>query len=194
MRRAYPSGCDPGISEPAIFTDQNMQALGLIWGEVDSRAPDYRECCVRAEAPKHPGADLVLRVWQERVAAGEFLVGRDVPSRMLSHVLHNLAVYEPVEGARDIRVRLAGTAFYRRFGRDVTGARFSELFDPPAFARNRDLLIETIQSGNPTVLAIERAQGSRVPMRYECLLLPVLAPDRAAHWVLAGRVFHDGPR
>lgn len=171
-----------------------MQALGLIRGEVDSRAPDYRECCVRLIAPKHAGADLVLRVWQERVAAGGFLVGRDVPSRVLSRVLHNLAVFEPVAGARDIRVRLAGTAFYRPFDRDVTGARFSELFDPPAFERNCNLLIETIQSGNPTVLAIERAQGSRVLTRYECLLLPVLSPDRAAHWVLAGLFFEDGPR
>ena len=171
-----------------------MQALGFSWGEVDSRAPDYRECCTRLDAPRHPGAGLVLRVWQERVAAGGFLVGRDVPSRALSRVLHNLAVYEPVDSARDIRVRLAGTTFYRRFGRDVTGARFSELFGSAAFAQNRDLLIGTIESGSPTVLAIERTQGSRTPMRTECLLLPVLSPDRAAHWILAGLFFHDRVR
>jgi len=171
-----------------------MQALGLSWGEADSRAPDCREYCVRLGAPTHSGASLMLRVWQSRMAADGFQVGRDVPSRALSRVLRNLAVYEPVDGARDIRVRLAGTAFYRRFGRDVTGARFSELFDLPAFAQYRDLLIEIIESGSPTVLAIERGQGSRAPMRYECLLLPVLSPDRAAHWVLAGLFFHDQVR
>ena len=171
-----------------------MQALGLIWGEVDNRAPDYRERSARLDAPKHPGAVLTLRVWQERGGADGFRVGRDIPSRALSRVLRNLAVYEPIDGARDFRVRIAGTAFYRRFGRDVTGERFSELFDPEVFAHNRAILAQTIESGVPTVIEYECAQGSRVPVHHECLLLPVRSPDGAARWALTGLFFHDWAR
>lgn len=168
-----------------------MQALGLVWGEVDSRAPDYRERTTFIGAPKHPGARLTLTVWRECAPAGGFTIGRDVPSRKLSSVLRNLAVYEPVDGGRDFRVRIAGTAFYRRFGYDITGRMVSSLFDQDSYAEKRDILNRMIETGRPVFVEIERAQGTRMPMRFEILLLPVLAPGRIAGWAMAGIFFHD---
>jgi hypothetical protein len=168
-----------------------MQALGLVWGEVDSRAPDYRERTTFIGGPKHPGARLTLTVWRQAMAADGFVIGRDVPSRKLSSVLRNLAVYEPVDGGRDFHVRIAGTAFYRRFGYDITGKTVSGLFGPDSFAEKRDILNRMIESGTPVFAELERAQGTRMPMRFEVLLLPVLAPRRAAGWVMTGIFFQD---
>ena len=168
-----------------------MQALGLVWSDVDSRAPDYRERAVRIDAPKHSGARLTLAVWRRCVASDGFVVGRDIPSRDLSNVLRNLAIYEPVEESRDFRIRIAGTAFYRRFGRDITGERLSNLFEPEAFERRRASLTHLIGNGAPYIFEVERVQGSRMPMLFELLLLPVLASDRVTRWAMGGIFFQD---
>ena len=89
-----------------------MQAVGLVWSEVDQSAPDFRAKGGLIEGPRHPGAKLTFDVWQERMAQGGFVVGRDIPSRALGGVLRNLAVYEPLEGGEDFRIRVAGTAFF----------------------------------------------------------------------------------
>jgi hypothetical protein len=166
-----------------------MQALGLVWGEVDSRAPDYRESSVSIERPVHPGAHLALSIW--RAQEDGLVVGRDIPSRKISSVLRNLAIYEPLDDGADFRVRVAGTAFYRRFGRDITGGRMSDMFDPHDFAQKRNSILETLETGEPQFFEVERAQGSRRSVRFELLLLPILAPDRLTDWALTGLFFHD---
>ena len=168
-----------------------MQALGLVWGDVDSRAPDYREQSCLIDAPRHPGAALTLSVWRKRMREDGFIVGRDIPSRALSSVLRNLAIYEPIAGGDDFRVRIAGTAFYRRFGRDVTGERFSTLFDATQHAEKRGLLHAMAATQQPICLEIERAQGTRAAVRFELLVLPVSSPRRDESWALAGIFFHD---
>lgn len=171
-----------------------MQALGLVWGELDISAPDYRERFVTLDAPKHSGAKLMLDVWANCRRHGGMIVGRDLPSRAVSSVLRNLAVYEPIENGGDWTVRIAGTAFYRRFGRDVTGARFSDLFEPDIFESNRRLLEQVVAEHAPAVREVERVQGSRTAIRFELLLLPVRSPDRKADWIAAGLFFHDWVR
>lgn len=168
-----------------------MQALGLVWGEVDSRAPDYRERSNLIDGPAHPGAQLTLAAWQSCAEKGGFVIGRDIPSRRLSGVLRNLAIYQPLEGGKDFRVRLAGTAFYRRFGRDITGQRFSELFEPDVFEARRDALLNVLWTGRPACVDVERVQGTRAQVHFELLLLPVLAADGRTPWALSGMFFHD---
>ena len=170
-----------------------MQALGLVWGEVDSCAPDFQERFTILDAPKHSGAELLHSLWQRKRAEGGFVVGRDIPSRELSSVLRNLAVYEAIERGMDFRVRIAGTAFYRRFGEDVTGKRLSELFDARMFKAIRARLNSTLASARPTSVEIERMQGGNSG-NFEILMLPVSAPSRTAHWVLVGMFFQDWVR
>ena len=47
--------------------------------------------------PRHRGAQLLLNIWREREAAGGFTIGRDIPSRNIARIMHNIMVYEPVE-------------------------------------------------------------------------------------------------
>ncbi len=168
-----------------------MQALGLVWGDMDCCAPDYRHTRTVLGAPEHPGAKQTLHIWRARMAKGGFVVGQDIPSRELAGVLRNLAVYEPVEDGHDYRVRIAGTAFYRRFGREVTGRLLSELFDLQLFADIRKGLLEVVGHGTPYSVAIERSQGARPAVQSEILLLPVASPDGQARWALAGMFFYD---
>lgn len=168
-----------------------MQALGLVWGEVNNRASDCRERSTLLEEPAHPGARQTFAVWKSRTKNSGFVVGRDVPSRKLSSVLRNLAVYEPLQNGNDYRVRIAGTAFYRRFGRDVTGERLSDLLQGTDFAATCSLLADVVESGQPLFIDVERAHGSRPPVRFEGAFLPVLAPDRSPGWILAGLFFQD---
>lgn len=168
-----------------------MQALGLVWGDVDSHAPDYHYQRVTLDEPQHPDAQLTLRVWRARVADGGFVVGRDIPSRELLGVLRSLGVYEPVDGGRDFRMRIAGTAFYRRFGQEVTGSLMSDLFDPQAFQNIRNEMAAVIAHNTPVSVAVERTQGGRAAARTEILVLPVTAPDHVGHWGMVGLFFED---
>ena len=82
-----------------------MQALGLVWGNLDSVAANLEEVRTRIDVPSQYGARLLLDYWRARQAEDGFVVGRDVPSRRLACVLRNLAIYEPIEDGRDFRVR-----------------------------------------------------------------------------------------
>jgi hypothetical protein len=169
-----------------------MQALGLVWGEVDTPSYEPDEQSMPLAAPVHFGARLLLEYWEERAAHGGIVLGRDVPSRKLSSILRNLAVYEPLEG--DFRIRLAGAAFLRRFGRDVGGARLSELFDGRAFERRRDNLLEILRTGRPAIHDVQLPQRKRAPLHFEALALPALSPTRSTGWLLGGMFFHDWAR
>ena len=92
-----------------------MQALGLVWGNLDPVAQNLEEIRTEIPTPTQYGACLLLDQWKTREQRGGFVVGRDVPSRDLASILRNIGLFEPIDGAADFRVRLAGTAFMRRF-------------------------------------------------------------------------------
>jgi hypothetical protein len=165
-----------------------MQALGLVWRDVDPVSPDSREVRVRISAPVHFGARLLHRNWRART--GGFVEGRDVPSRALAPVLRNLAVYEPVEA--DFRVRLAGTALVRRYGCDITGLLLSQLYESAAFACQRKALMRAMDG--PTFHDVKITRAGQVDLHYELLQLPLLSPDRAQRRVLGGFFYHDWAR
>ena len=168
-----------------------MQALGQVWGGIDPKASDLVEKRTLISAPRNFGAQLLLETWNKRVADGGFVIGRDLPSRALGSVLRNLAVFEPVDNESDFHVRIAGTGMLRRFGRDITGMRLSELFPAQLFVRRKAMILGAIHSGKPVMGDIELGQGNHQPLRFEILVLPVLAPDRVTPWALAGIFYHD---
>jgi hypothetical protein len=155
-----------------------MQALGQVWGRIDPKAEDLVEKRTLIAAPTNFGAQLLLDTWRKRAADGGFVIGRDLPSRALGSILRNLAVFEPIDNQTDFHVRIAGTGMLRRFGRDITGVRLSEVFAPQLFERRKAMIFAAIHSG-------------RKPLRFEVVVLPVLAPDRVTPWALAGLFYHD---
>jgi hypothetical protein len=47
-----------------------MQALGLIWGDVDPFARDFEEVCTLLREPVHFGARLLFNHWREKQEKG----------------------------------------------------------------------------------------------------------------------------
>jgi hypothetical protein len=168
-----------------------MQALGLTWGATALRsAPAVTETHIVRSAPIHRGARLLLDVWREREAQGRFVVGRDVPSRGLARVLSGLVLYEPLQTG-DFRVRLAGHALHRRFGRDVTGETLSRLLDEAQFIQHACQMRALLMNGEPFVLEVRLMEEGRLKLCYELVALRVFAPDGKTPWVLSGLFFHD---
>lgn len=168
-----------------------MQALGLVWDDVDNLSPDVDEIHVPIPAPAHFGGRLLFDIWRERRVSGGLVVGRDVPSRALAPVLRNLAVYEPLDKARDFRVRLAGSALIRRFGCDITGLKLSELLERKPFGYHRDAMTNVLATNSPRAIDVRLQSGGRTQLHFEVLNLPVLAPNRKTPWVLGGLFYSD---
>lgn len=168
-----------------------MQALGLVWDNLDPLTIDLEEAATDIARPKQFGAALLLEQWRTKKEWGGFVVGRDVPSRALACVLRNLALYEAVDGASDFRVRLAGSAFIRRFGQDVTGFKLSQIYSPQNFAWQCADLRAVASGDAPHIADVTLVRDSRTVLRYESVRLPVLAPDRVSVWVLGSLFCFD---
>jgi hypothetical protein len=167
-----------------------MQALGLIWGDNDPRAGDVEESATPLREPVHFGARLLFKYWSEKQEKGGLIVGRDLPSRALGPTLRNLALFEPIAGGSDFFVRLAGSAFLRRFGRDITGCTLSELFDSVTFERHRDRLADMILDRRHFSLDMKLKKSGRDSQHFEVLGLPVLH-ESGTRWALTGIFYHD---
>jgi len=161
-----------------------MQALGLVWGNLDPVSANLEEIRTEIPQPTQYGARLLLDHWISREARGGFVVGRDVPSRDIASILRNLALYEPIDGGADFRVRLAGAAFMRRFGRDTTGLKLSQIYEPAKFACQRDELESVIRTRTPHIVDVKVVRGDRVFLRFESVRLCVLSPDRKNYWAM----------
>jgi hypothetical protein len=168
-----------------------MQALGLVWDAVDPLTADLSETAAQISEPVHFGARLLFERWRELQGGDGFVVGRDVPARQLGGILRNLAVFEPLEDCRDFRVRLAGTAFLRRFGRDITGLKLSEIFQEAGLERHRANMAEVVRSGAPFAYDVKLKRGNRTVLHAEALRLPVQSADRMSTWVLSGLFYYD---
>jgi hypothetical protein len=140
--------------------------------------------------PTLPGAKRFVEFWHLRQPAG-VMVGRDVPSRAIAPLLSSLIVYEPVDDGRDWRIRLAGAALLRRFGRDVTGSLISELYPQDHFLilRRRALLVMHLNL--PQLDDVVIRSGERTLLHFETVHVPVYAPDGITRWDMAGYFYFD---
>jgi hypothetical protein len=168
-----------------------MQALGLVWRGVDVTSSDAQEKAARIPEPIHFGARLLFDTWRRRRAKDGFVVNRDVPSRALASVLRNLVIFQPLDGMRDFKIRLAGSALIRRFDCDITGLKLSELFDRPGFEGRRNAMANIIGTDTPDILDVKLVSRGSTQLHFEVLGLPVQSPDRSAVWVLGGYFYYD---
>lgn len=168
-----------------------MQALGVVWGKVES---SDNEDVRPLSKPRHFGARLLYDYWSDCNGQGRFMVGRDVPSRALGPIMRNLMLCEPVDGGRDFRIRLAGAALLRRFGRDVTGEKYSTIFRNEVASHRCSDLREMLHSGEPVMRDVSIPQGTRPQLRFEVLSVPITASDGKSMWALTGIFYHDWAR
>jgi hypothetical protein len=165
-----------------------MQTLGHAWEETPFGA--FHEINIERDKPVHHGARQLLEIWTAREAEGRFTVGVDVPSRGLARLLSGLALLQPILHG-DFRVRLAGLAMRRRFGRDVTGEKLSELLGDDQFAEHSERLHALLANGRPLLLETRLNEGGRLRLCYEMLVLRVFAADGMTPWAMSGIFFHD---
>ena len=170
-----------------------MQALGLVWGDVNAQAEGFQETFTVMREPSHYDARHLFEFCRERKAESGFVVGRHVPSRALARLMSHLIVYEPLDEGEDFRARIAGTSLLRRFGRDVSGSKLSELFEPHAFEAQRDDMRALLRTGRPCVLEVKSTLDGYPVLHFEILALPVLAPDGRTPWILSGIFYYDWP-
>jgi hypothetical protein len=135
-------------------------------------------------APTHPQAGSALAFWDARPADG-IIIGRDVPSRAIASMLSTIIVHEPINGGSNLKVRVAGTAIRRRFGRDVTGSTLSELFPTPAFPSRLKSVLTAIETNAPQFADCQFNNGSLGILHSELVILPIFAPDRVSKWGLS---------
>src|SRR5215469_4739205 len=124
-----------------------MQTLGFLLELAPNHESGFEQCETRRAAPCHRDARALYDFWTERGQA--LVMGRDLPSRRIASLLPNLAILDYRAAKRDFRVRLAGFALMRRFGRDIGQHYLSEVLPKPAFDDFRTLLMTTRDSGVP---------------------------------------------
>ena len=135
------------------------------------------------DALEHWLAPEALHFWERRPADG-IVMGRDVPSRAIARLLNRVIVYEPIDDHRDLKVRLAGAAVRRRFDRDITGLKMSELFGPAEFPIRFRTTMAAIEQNEPRMVHIVHGTRDIETLRLELLILPALAPHGGDRWAL----------
>ena len=165
-------------SDSSIFEDASKENSGI-----DS---EYRSITT----PVHPQAAKVLAFWDARPADG-IIIGRDVPSRAIASLLSHVIVHEPINGGSDLKVRVAGTAVRRRFGRDITGENMSKLFPALTFPDRLKSVLTAIETGAPQFADCHLSNGSFEILHSELEILPVFARDRISKWAMTVVLFFD---
>lgn len=161
------------------------------WTASDPQNPAALTTYTRVEDASHPDSQRLIVFWRACGEKDGLVVGRDIPSRPLAGLLHSLMVTEPIEDGADYRIRLAGSALRRRYGREITAHRLSELFSAEAFVPHPVITREALTTGTPRVLDVREEEFGQLRRHREVVVLPVLSPDRSAKWVLAGVFYFD---
>ncbi|HEX2591520.1 MAG TPA: PAS domain-containing protein [Rhizomicrobium sp.] len=149
---------------------------------------DYYE---RTDLPRHPDCLTLMQYWEACIAAGGFVVGRDIPARPIARLLRNIILVEPVNDATDFRIRLAGSMVRQRFNDEIKDRYLSELRSPEDFKHRRDAACDALRTGRPAIIDSRLRRGSVEEMHTEVILLPVTSADRSATWLLVG-IFYFG--
>ncbi len=144
------------------------------------------------ENPAHPSSIMLLEYWREcRKDNGAMTLGRDIPARRVGALLRDLLVLEPVDGGNDYVFRLVGSGLLKRYGRDVRGRRFSQLYTGSALAKCVDGMNECLRMDKPVVFDVRLLTGNITLRHHESLDLPIKARDGNRELVLSGTFYFE---
>jgi hypothetical protein len=161
-----------------------MQALGLV---LDDGRDGFCEICTPLAVAAHRDTRLLLDTWRRLDASGGFIVGIHIPSRSLVSTLGGLSLYEPVDGGRDFRVRLAGSSLLRRFGRDIGGALLSQVFDRSALGFHKSRMRQAQRCGTPFLYRADKRWEGQPHLAFEIVGMRVYSPDCRDPWIMTGQ-------
>jgi len=136
--------------------------------------------------PTHPSTIRLIAYWQQCEACGGLRMDRDVPAPDIAPLLQDLMVAEPIRDWADAHIRLAGSAMADHFGRDLDGARMSEIF--AGEPRDGEMLLAgaktAIARNRPGIVEQILVENGREILRQEVAELPIYAPDSNVRWIL----------
>jgi len=136
--------------------------------------------------PRHPSTIRLIAYWQQCEARGGMRMDRDVPAPDIAPLLQDLMVAEPLRDWADAHIRLAGSAMAEYFGRDLDGARMSEIF--AGEPRDGEMLLAgaktAIARNRPGIVEQILVENGREILRQEVAELPIYAPDSNVRWIL----------
>jgi hypothetical protein len=155
--------------------------LGRVFLGQSSKYEDIFE--IIPEATDASSIELIA-FWRACDERGGLIMNRDIPSRALSKLLHGLSVLEPLDSGLDFRIRLASRDSMKRYGRDTSGCRLSEL-SPEIITWYRDC-VAVFSKHEPLVATLRVIDEVQSVMRLEVVVLPMLSPDRQTPWLLVG--------
>ena len=142
--------------------------------------------------PAHPDSRKLLEHWKERQEGGGFVVGRHIPSRALSKLLHGIAVLEPLSNGDDCWTRLAGSTLRRRFGQEITSKRYSEYLPPEVVAAHASFWRPVLSTGEPRIYSATEYERDQPRLHWEVVLLRILARDEKSFWLMSGTYYLNG--
>lgn len=105
---------------------------------------------------EEPALQVFLDYWESKRRDGKLPARRDIdPLELPKVLLPQILLFEVIRTPERLRFRfrLAGTAFSRLVGRDVTGVIFDELGPPERTAPVSEALTAVVESGRPAYLA-----------------------------------------
>ncbi|MCR9221515.1 MAG: PAS domain-containing protein [Alphaproteobacteria bacterium] len=135
-----------------------------------------------AEAPRHR---RLYDYWDQRRGGRRTPARADIDPLDLPELLANLWLIDVETEPMDFRIRLAGTAISRIVGRDITGARFRELFLGPEGAAIFEEYCGVVARWTPHYTVHTVHWANREHVRYRRLALP-LSSDGARVDMLLG--------
>jgi len=135
------------------------------------------------QEPTHEGAMAIFAYWQECCSRGDFVMGRDVPSRAITRLTKNLNVLEPMDGGQDFRFRLVGSELNHRIGRDISGMCVSEVY-PEIVVKGFLSSLKKVAAGTPVFQNVRVVGALGDVRRPEVVMVPMKSPDRTAIWIL----------
>ena len=168
-----------------------MQALGIPLEQAPGLTGVTREVTVTGALPSHPDGRRLYDLWKEKAG---FIVGEDIPSRRLSRLLPNLALCDYRASHEDFRIRVAGFALIRLFGKDIAQCNLREIVRDDEHPCLASVMMNVRDTGEPLVFDARFSSEERQLVHFETLLLRVLAADRKTPLVLAGLFFFNPPR
>jgi hypothetical protein len=147
--------------------------------------PKYR---VINDATRRGVASLVS-YWRSKHRNAELPRREQIELHELRSLGRNIMILEPADTGNDWRWRLAGTAISERYEFEFTGKTVRDVFDPAAVPEVLSLLQKASEGSSPITVSGHLHRSRAEHTLYECVLLPILASEGRARWILSGVFF-----
>jgi hypothetical protein len=147
--------------------------------------PGDGDLLVEIDGPRNPGAVALYQLWQSLKPENGLPLRDEFSFERLQDIgiVANCFVIESLDGGRDWRYRLLGTAITWLFGGDATNIPFSRHFEPAEAELCIRLSNQVAQSRQPVFL-FGRFQPGDFSGTLETMSLPVLARDGETVWLI----------